>query len=406
MKREKDKEKGRKIRWAGLPARVVFFVCDAMIRHRQKAKWIVDEVLGRFGEKLARTQVTEVFYEGLRRGYFQLTPPRDEWLAQRMLDVFGGAEPWSDAAKWQAPTSGAGLAPRTQRKRKNVKVICQGSDVSLLPVATAAAELTLEVIMAIHKKLTAGTERRSGVGKDLPIVPVHIGFGGGASMNLVARYLAERLRSLEAPPPLVIHALTSGFNVREPDNAPGSFFSFFQGTRDVSFRGLFAPAYVNAEDWDKTRRLVGVRESFAEKNELHVIVTALASRHDFHGELNSVMRLGGELGEQTCRILDDEEKRIGDVLYRPFAAHGPITRQAGIRAVTLFELPELVTFAAGENKAVILVAGPCADRDCRRSRSDALLPLLREPSLDVWSHLVTDDRTALECLPKESKDRS
>ena len=158
--------------------------------------------------------------------------------------------------------------------------------------------------------------------------------------------------------------------VREPDNAPGSFFSFFQGTRDVSFRGLFAPAYVMADDWDKTRELVGVRESFAEKKDLHVIVTALASAKDGHGELASVMRLGGELGMQTLGILDDEEKRIVDVLYRPFAAHGPITRQAGIRAVTLFEPAELVTFAAEENKAVILVAGPCAG--CGGSRSDAL----------------------------------
>jgi hypothetical protein len=389
---EWETQKGRKIRWAGLPAKLVFFVCDAMIRKRQKAKWIVHEVREQFGEKLARTQVNEVFYEGLRRGYFQPTPPRDEWLAQRMLDVFGGAEPRS------APTSGAGIAPRSKRKAKNVKVVCQGSDVSLLPVATAAAELTLEVIMAIHKKLTAGA------GRDRP-VPVHVGFGGGASMNLVARNLAERLRWQEAPPPLVLHALTSGFNVREPDNAPSSFFSVFPKTRYVSFRGLFAPAYVMADDWDKTRQLVGVRESFAEKKDLHVIVTALASARDLHGELNSVMTLGGELGEQTRRILDDEEKRIGDVLYRPFAAHGPITRQVGIRAVTLFEPAELVTFAAEENKAVILVAGPCAEASCRRSRSDALLPLLREPSLDVWSHLVTDERTALECLPK-SNDRS
>jgi hypothetical protein len=166
----------------------------------------------------------------------------------------------------------------------------------------------------------------------------------------------------------------------------------------VSFRGLFAPAYVKAEDWDKTLELVGVRESFAEKHTLHVIITALASARDPHGELNRFMELNADLGGQTRRILDGEEGRVGDVMYRPFSTRGPITRQVGIRAVTLFEPAELVTFAAQENRAVILVAGPCADKGCRRSRSDALLPLLREPSLDVWSHLVTDDITALECL--------
>jgi len=40
----------------------------------------------------------------------------------------------------------------------------------------------------------------------------------------------------------------------------------------------------------------------------------------------------------------------------------------------------------------------CGNADCRRSRSDALMPLLEEPSLRVWSHLVTDDVTALNCL--------
>ena len=104
------------------------------------------------------------------------------------------------------------------------------------------------------------------------------------------------------------------------------------------------------------------------------------------------------LVREARRVLDTEEGRIGDVMYRPFNARGPITRSTGIRAVTLFELDELVEFAAQRDKAVVLVAGPCGNAKCGRSRSDALLPLLEEPSLDVWSHLVTDDVTAVNCL--------
>ena len=204
----------------------------------------------------------------------------------------------------------------------------------------------------------------------------------------------------------MLHALTSGFNVSEPEKRTGSFFSYFQGIAGVSFRGLFAPAYVKAEDWDRTLELVGVRESFAEKHKLHVIITALASARDPHGELNRFMELNDEFGQKTRTILDDEEKRVGDVLYRPFSASRPITKKVGIRAVTLFEPAELVTFAAQKNKAVVLVAGPCANPQCRRSRSDALLPLLHEPSLDVWSHLVTDDLTAKECVEPQRRQHS
>ena len=83
-------------------------------------------------------------------------------------------------------------------------------------------------------------------------------------------------------------------------------------------------------------------------------------------------------------------------MYRPFSLRGPITRDTKIRAVTLFELAELVQSATDPKKAVILVSGPCGS--CDRPRDDALLPLLTVPSLDVWSHLVTDDETAGKCL--------
>jgi hypothetical protein len=126
-----------------------------------------------------------------------------------------------------------------------------------------------------------------------------------------------------------------------------------------------------------------------------VVVTSSASRQDEDGELNRFMNENTELGPQSRQLLD-QEARVGDVMYRPFNWNGPITRDAQIRAVTLFELHELVQFAADPQKAVILVAGPCGT--CGRSRDDALLPLLRVPSLDVWSHLVTDDLTATRCL--------
>lgn len=389
-------------RWARLGQRPVFFACEAFILQGQVTDWIAKEFKERFDEDLHRTQVYDVIREGVRRGYVQLVGPRDELLTERMLDRFVRARNTRTAGGTGGPGSGAPTP--SGKKDKMIQVVSQGSEVSLVHVAVAAAQTAFQVIVATYEKLLAEA-RKSRSGSEEKVA-VHVGFGGGGTTNLVARYLAELLRSAMSPPRLVLHALTSGFNVSEPENAPGSFFSYFQGIRDVSFRGLFAPAYVKAEDWDGTLELVGVRESFAEKPKLHVIITALASARDPHGELNRFMELNPELGLKTRRILDDEEKRVGDVMYRPFSDSGPITKQVAIRAVTLFEPAELVTFAAQENKAVILVAGPCADPNCRRSRSDALLPLLQEPSLDVWSHLVTDDVTALECLEAPPRGRS
>jgi hypothetical protein len=393
-------------RWSRLDRRLVFFVCDAFIRGGRNADWIADQVERRFNETLHRTQVYQVLGEARVRGYFFLTPPRDEFLAERMLDRFV-------RSRKNGGPHGQGLASggvtRTGRRstqgpadddddRKTIEVVCQGFEVSLEPVAIAAAEMALKVILAIAARAgsRANGGRTRGDGNDEP--EVHVGFGAGATTMLVARHLAELLRKQVKPPRVVLHALSSGFNVTEPATAPVAFFNFFHGIPGVTYRGLFAPAYVVPTDWDTTRGQFGVRESFAEKDSIQVIITALASRVDDHGELNRFMELNPQEGKETRRILDDEEGRVGDVMYRPFSATAPITRHVGIRAVTLFELDDLRSAAQDERKAVILVAGPCGSPGCRRSRSDALLPLLEQPSLDVWSHLVTDDFTAVECL--------
>jgi hypothetical protein len=83
---------------------------------------------------------------------------------------------------------------------------------------------------------------------------------------------------------------------------------------------------------------------------------------------------------------------VGDVQYLPYSTTGPIGVASGVRAVTLFELSELVEMVKSGNKHVVLVGGPCGH--CGASKTEALRPLLEEPSLRVWSHLVVDAGTA------------
>jgi len=63
-----------------------------------------------------------------------------------------------------------------------------------------------------------------------------------------------------------------------------------------------------------------------------------------------------------------------------------------------------VRMARSGEKYVLVVAGPCAK--CRATRTPALRPLVEEAGLRVWSHLVTDVRTARELLPEHWSRRA
>ncbi len=67
-----------------------------------------------------------------------------------------------------------------------------------------------------------------------------------------------------------------------------------------------------------------------------------------------------------------------------------------LRAVTVFELEDLVKRAENRNKEVILMARQCAL--CPRPRTGALRALLQSDKLKVFSRLILDRATATELL--------
>ena len=84
---------------------------------------------------------------------------------------------------------------------------------------------------------------------------------------------------------------------------------------------------------------------------------------------------------------------LGNVQYRPFTAKGPAPEAPQeLRAVTVFELKDLVDLAANPEKEVILMARQCGV--CARAHAGALSALLSNPSLKVFSRLVLDAATA------------
>ena len=337
-----------------LDASILLLTCEMFFRQKLATRTISEKVkaeLRRVGSdfEMSREKVYELIRESRRRGFFQILPPQQVALRDRLEARYG---------------EGFHVAHITE----------------LAHLATAAAEVVAELIGKLHK---AGRAK------------VHLGLGAGKTSMLVAQHLAVRLRAAEQLPKLVIHALTSGFSVTQPHTAPVSFFGFFEAVpTEISYVGLFAAPCVETRDYQNTRKATGVKESFDAADQIDIVLTALGSPSHGHGDFYRFMQGGSPRGFQALV----RAGWIGDVQYRPYSVSGPITLDTKVRAVTLFELEDLVRLAATPKRHVVLIAGPCSDADCKKTRPDAIRPLLVEPSLKVWNTIVTDVATARELL--------
>lgn len=340
-------------KWSTFKDYVVFAVCEQFLAGK-KAPEIMKIVHKTTGVFLNREQVYPLFAEARDRGFLRLCPPISTSLVQRLQDRF--------------------------RTKRFVRVVEAKGHAVDQHVADVAAEVAFDEICRLGEKKKKAR--------------VHIGLGAGWTTKAVAHSLGERLRAEAYAGPLTFHALGAGFSVAEPSTSPVALFSFFDGLNDTEFVGLFAPPYARSTEHRGIMNLPGVKESFARKSEIDIVITALASKDDQHGEFSRFMQ-HQEIARKAKKVLNTEEW-VGDVQYRPYSRTAPIVKDLGLRPVTLFELKELVELAEKPDKSVILVAGPC--RFCGENRSAALLPLLEEPDLAVWSHLVTDVGTATDCL--------
>jgi DNA-binding transcriptional regulator LsrR (DeoR family) len=332
-------------------------VCDRFLRGDKVAdivRWLQGEP---GGEDIKRENIYPLLREARRRGFFSVVPPPEGYLQQRICDRF-------------------------DVEKERIHVLRVRGDRAQDYVTDAAAK---QIVHLIHE--VGETKER-----------VRVGLGGGGTIMKVASALASRLRFEGSLPKLGLHALCSGFDVNNPWTAPVSFLGYFdQAAPDIEYVGLFASAVVKMKEYEHTKTLPGVKESFEKASEIDIVVTSLASASDEHGQLNRFMNLGdddnGDLEELKSRGW------VGDVSYRPYSKTGPITVSGGIRAVTLFELEDLVNLAREPNKHVLLVATPCGI--CNEPKAEAIQPLLKERSLRLWTHVLMDLTTAQHLLPRE-----
>ena len=102
----------------------------------------------------------------------------------------------------------------------------------------------------------------------------------------VARRLACGCAEFSGPD-LVLHALSSGFDITDPLRAPVAFFGSFQNlSMKVDYFGLFVSAAVPWNMYEDVKTQPGVRESFEHAPEVDIVVTSLASAADEHGALD------------------------------------------------------------------------------------------------------------------------
>lgn len=340
------------MRWSGpeITDDVLFQVAEKIAAGKKATQ--VSEEMKALNISIGREQVYNLLAKAVDRGFLRLCAPLEHTVTSRLAERY----------------------PQTHFRVANVST----KNTAVERVAATGAELVLSLIKQCAR-----------AGKD----QVHVGFASGNTLRMLARELSVLMRAETTLPNLVLQALSSGLSVEHPTRAPLAFFSFFDALPiDVRCIGLFSPAMVEWREYEKTKKLHGIRETFDQKKGIDIVVMSMASASDPHGLFNHFMALG----KQTAVDKLNKAGWVGDVHWRPFSEHGPINVNTGVRSMTLFEIDELREWANRPDKHIVLMAAPCGQ--CSRTKSDAIKPLLREPVLHCFNHLVTDVRTAGELL--------
>lgn len=336
-------------------------------RQRGAAAKVAEWVRKTYGrEDMNRERIYPMFWEAMRRRFLLLLPPRERLLAQQIAETFG--------------------LDHLKRDEEAIQVVNARGPEAPKNVSGVAADV---VYRLIHK---LGRKKRK----------VHVALGAGLSSMHVAQRLAQRVYSDLRCPNLVLHALSAGgFLVDQPHKAPITYFSYFSGAlTKVEYVGLFSETVVSRQEFERVRDNPGVRESFARAGEIDIVITSLAAAGDPHGMLGQFLHT---LAKQNS-IRSDAIQRmleagwVGDVQFRPYTPDRALDTECPVRVVTLFEIADLVRLAQTTDKYVILVAGPCGE--CGQPKTEALLPLIENPELRLWTHLVTDVETAAAVLQK------
>ena len=344
-------------------------------KHRGAASSVADWVQKAKGRTdITREKIYPIFWEACHRGFLLLQPPPEHHLRKKLENNFS-----------------------LYKHPGEVTVVNVSGENAAQHVTSVAADQIVELIERVWK------EKKQQYPNNPEKHEVHLGMGAGYATMLVARRLAYKIRSGTEVPRIVLHAISSGgFLPNEPYKSPSTYFSYFDpALMNVNFVALFSATVVSNSDYENQKSNPAIRYSFEKRDEIDIIVTSLASADHEHGLLGQYLTHLIDQGLLSRNVLTKmlEAGWIGDVQFRPYSVEGPLPESVcPVRAVTLFELDELVNIAKDRTNGryVVLVAGPCGE--CGATKKNALRPLLDNEKLRLWTHLIVDAKTVKELL--------
>ena len=322
---------------------------------------------------LTREKIYPMFWEACHRGFLLLQPPPEHHLRKKLENHFA-----------------------LYKHSGEVTVVNVNGETAAQHVTSVAADQIVELIERVWK------EKKEQYPDDPEKQTVHLGMGAGFATMLVARRLAFKVRAGTEVPPIVLHAISSGgFMPHEPHKSPSTYFSYFDpALMNVKFVALFSATVVSSSDYENQKANPAIRYSFEQRKEIDIVVTSLASADHEHGLLGQYLThlVDQRLISRSVLTRMYDAGWIGDVQFRPYSVNGPLPENVcPVRAVTLFELDELVEIAKSRTgKYIVLVAGPCGE--CGATKKNALRPLLANENLRLWTHLIVDAKTAKDLL--------
>jgi DNA-binding transcriptional regulator LsrR (DeoR family) len=264
-----------------------------------------------------------------------------------------------------------------------------------------------------------------------------LGLTPGRASREFSLCFADRLRKERPPLKLELVATGVGGISTAPQYSTAACFPLFPEQYVTRAIGMFGPNMIMAKDLKDYQKHVGVREAFARAEQINIIITGMGYTHynpddptlgDPHDLLRQSL-LDWKSCHRSDKLRIDRllQRACGNIAYRMFDNNGSpiIEEDAEPRPLTLFELEGLKRLGERKHRHVILVVrrcGMCQKRNeeirstetpklvtgrkkanesaimCNPSRAEALLPILREKSLHIFSHLILDAETAREVL--------
>jgi DNA-binding transcriptional regulator LsrR (DeoR family) len=304
--------------------------------------------------KLSRETVYPLLAQARRLGFLRLVPPLEQKLAREVED------------KFRCP-------------KGCVRVVDCPSPEGNASVSASAADWAVGLVKELHEAV-GGT--------------IGLGLGPGRATLDFSRAFSDRLRGDPSLPKLKLVAISAAGPARYPEYSCISFFNLFPPTSVEQSIGLFAETLVRSRSIHEIKSRPGCREAVEEAKNIHLVVTSMGDMQDPHALLNVWY---GECENEPKPSWRADA--VGDIQYRPYGVDRFISdRPNDLRAVTLFDLDDMVNLAASKNRHVILIARQCGVCEPRRTKAAALRPILQHPDMRVFSHLVLDSPTAYDLL--------